>query len=94
MGLLKKGFRIANTIITLGGASKLEHAKESFESAHTSYKITYDEVAQIKTKIDNRISELGDTLKTVKAKLDHIEKVLETTSLSLDKQSLLTIHAS
>jgi len=94
MGLLKAGLRTANAIVTLGGSLELEHAKASFESTHASYKITHDEVTQIKARIDNRISELGDTLKTVKARLDHIEQVLETTSLSLDKQSLPTMRAS
>lgn len=94
MGLLKTGLRTANAIITLGGSLELERAKASFESVYASYKTTYDEVAQIKTKIDNRISELGDTLKTVKARLDHIEQVLETAFLSLDKQSQPTMHAS
>lgn len=93
MGLLKAGLRTANAIVTLGGSLELEHAKASFESTHASYKITHDEITQIKTRIDNRISELGDTLKTVKARLDHIEKVLETTPLSLDKQSRPTIRA-
>ncbi|PKE28866.1 hypothetical protein CWS43_18615 [Rahnella sp. AA] len=94
MGLLKAGLRTANAIITLGGSLELEHAKASFESTHASYKITHDEITQIKTKIDNRISELGDTLKTVKARLEHIEKLLETTPLSFDKQSRLTMRAS
>lgn len=94
MGFLKAGFRTVNAIVTLGGSRELEHAKASFESAHASYKITHDEVTQIKAKIDNRISELGDTLKTVKARLDHIEQVLETPPLSLDKQSRPTMCAS
>lgn len=94
MGLLKAGLRTANAIITLGGSLELEHAKASFESTHASYKITHDEITQIKIKIDNRISELGDTLKTVKARLEHIEKLLETTALSFDKQSRLTMRAS
>ncbi|WP_052443944.1 hypothetical protein [Pectobacterium brasiliense] len=93
MGLLKAGLRTANAIITLGGSLELEHAKASLESTHASYKITHDEVTQIKTKTDNCISELGDTLKIVKARLDHIEQVLETTFLSLDKKSRPTMHA-
>ncbi len=94
MGLLKSGLRTANAIVTLGGSLELEHAKASFESTHASYKITHDEVTQIKTKINNLISELGDMLKTVKARLNLIEQVLETTSLSLDKQSRTTVYAS
>ncbi|WP_122095338.1 hypothetical protein [Rahnella sp. Larv3_ips] len=94
MGLLKAGLRTANAIVTLGGSLELEHAKASFESTHATYKITHDEVTQIKTKIDNHISELGDMLKTVKARLDHIEQVLETTPLSLDKQSRPIVCAS
>lgn len=94
MGLLKAGLRTANAIVTLGGSLELEHAKASFESTHASYKITYDEVTQIKARIDNRITELGDTLKTVKAKLDHIEHVLETTPLFSDKQRRPTLRAS
>jgi hypothetical protein len=94
MGLLKAGLRTANAIVTLGGSLELEHAKASFESTHASYKITHDEVTQIKAKIDNRLSELGDTLKTVKARLDRIEQVLETTPHTFDKQSRPTIQAT
>lgn len=93
MGLLKAGLRTANAIVTLGGSLELEHAKASFESTHASYKTMHDEVTLIKTKIDNRISELGDTLKTVKTRLDNIEQLLETTSSSLEKQSRPTMHA-
>lgn len=93
MGLLKAGLRTANAIVTLGGSLELEHAKASFESTHASYKTTHDEVTLIKTKIDNRISELGDTLKTVKTRLDNIEKLLETTSSFLEKQSRPPMHA-
>ena len=94
MALLKAGLRTANAIVTLGGSLELEHAKKSFESTHASYAITHDEVTQIKTRIDNRLSDLGDTLKIVKARLDHIEKVLETPPLSYDTPSRPTICAS
>lgn len=77
MGLFKDSLKVVNEIITLGGASRLEEAKQAYEQTYDGYLTLYEEAQGYKSDIECHLKAIGFALTQAKTYLEKAEKLIE-----------------
>jgi hypothetical protein len=77
MGILKDSLKIVNEIVTLGGAGRLEDAKQAYQETYDGYHILYKEADGYKTEVEENVKAIGVALTEAKAYLAKSENLIE-----------------
>lgn len=77
MGMLKSSLKLANNIITLGGASRLEDAQKAYQETYGKYTAIYNEANSFQEEIKENIKILGEILTQTKNHLEKSEKIIK-----------------
>jgi hypothetical protein len=78
MGIVKSAFKICCEIITCGGASRLEDAKEAYKEVYDRYEALYKSADEYKSKIDVAVSSIGKSLEDAKVYLNRSEVLVQS----------------
>lgn len=76
MGFLKSSLNVASNIVTLGGTSRLNNAKATYETTHAKHVGLCGEIAEFKEKIDEQVRMIGQLMTAAKPLLVKSEKIL------------------
>lgn len=76
MGIFKDSLKVVNEIITLGGASRLEEAKQAYQETYDGYLVLYEEAEGYQGKVEENVKAIGAALTEAKAYLEHSEKLI------------------
>jgi len=78
MGFIKGTIKVISNVATLGGASRLEDAKASYQTSYAEHEKLCKETRLFKEKIDANVSAIGTALTAIRPVLTKCEKVLKT----------------
>jgi hypothetical protein len=78
MGFIKGTIKVISNVATLGGASRLEDAKASYQTSYSEHEKLCKEARRFKEKIDANVSAIGTALTEIRPVLTKCEKVLKT----------------
>jgi hypothetical protein len=89
MGIFKTSLKVANEIVTLGGASRLEDAKRAYQETYAVYLSLHNQAEGYKTEVEENVKAIGIALTEAKAYLEKSEKLIkrsvrDKSGLSLD----------
>jgi len=76
MGIFKDSLKIINEVVTLGGASRLEAARNAHDEAYGRYRVLYEKASGCKGEIEREVAAIGDALIGTKACLEKAEAVI------------------
>jgi hypothetical protein len=77
MGIFKDSLKVVNEIVTLGGASRLEEAKKTYQETHDRYLVLYKEAEGYKTAVEENVKAIGIALTEAKGYLKKSEKLIK-----------------
>lgn len=77
MGILKDSLKVVNEFVTLGGASRLEEAKQAYQETYDEYLVLYKETDGYKAELEENVKAIGIALTEAKAYLEKSEKLIE-----------------
>ena len=92
MGILKDSLNVLNEIVTLGGASRLEEAKQLYQESYDGYLVLYKEVEGYKAEVEVRVKAIGVALTRAKSFLERSERLIEQSVLS--KSGLIVCYGT
>jgi hypothetical protein len=78
MGFIKGTIKVISNVATLGGASRLEDAKASYQSSSSEHEKLCKEARLFKAKIDANVSAIGKSLTAIRPVLTKCQRVLRT----------------
>lgn len=78
MGFIKGTIKVISNVATLGGASRLEEAKASYQMSYAEHEKLCKETRSFKEKIEANVSAIGTALTEICPVLTKCEKVLKT----------------
>ena len=88
MGFLKGSWKVISNVATLGGASRLDNAKENYQESFNEHTQLYDQEKIYKEKIENNICDIGAYLTASKPLLVKSEKILKKCMASKDRLNI------
>lgn len=77
MGFLKGSWKVVSNVVTLGGAARLDNAKENYQESFTEHTSLYNETKAYKKEIERSVSDIGSYLTSAKPLLAKSEKILK-----------------
>ncbi len=77
MGLFKDSFKLVNEIVTLGGAGRLEDAKQAYEETYCRFQSLLVRANGYKARIDDAIAAIGSALTHAKPYLENAEQLIK-----------------
>ncbi|WP_305813713.1 hypothetical protein [Photobacterium leiognathi] len=98
MGIFRTCGSILSNVVTLGGASELEHQRELYEHEYKYYQHLHGLIRDCKLQIESDLSDLGQSISDVQQTLVSVEKILTTTykldALKFDRPEFLVNQMS
>jgi hypothetical protein len=76
MGLIKGSFKVVSNVVTLGGAARLEEAKQTYHERYDTYQTLHTDAKTYEKRIQEQVRSMGAALAKAKAKIDKAESVL------------------
>ncbi|WP_305421171.1 hypothetical protein [Photobacterium leiognathi] len=93
MGIFRTCGSILSNVVTLGGASKLEHQRDLYEHEYKYYQHLHGLISECRLQVQSDLSALGQSISAVQQTLVSVEKIFTTTykldALKFDKPELL-----
>ena len=89
MGFLKGSLKVVSNVVTLGGASRLDNARESYQESFSEHTQLYNEAKTYKEQIERNISDIGSFLTAAKPLVAKSEKILKK---SIDSKDRLNVR--
>lgn len=85
MGFIKGSLKVVSNIMTLGGASKLEDAKASYQDSYAVHEQLCSDTKVFQDQIQAHVSEIGSMLTATRPALTKSEKILKKSISSKDR---------
>jgi membrane protein implicated in regulation of membrane protease activity len=80
MGFLKGSIKVISNAVTLGGASRLEDAKASYQNSYAEHETLCKETCILKEQIDANVTAIGAALTAILPVLTRCERILKTST--------------
>ncbi|GAM73643.1 hypothetical protein JCM19241_3098 [Vibrio ishigakensis] len=94
MSLVKSTLNFTSRVITFGGSTKVEVAKQEYDAAFEQYKPLFETVDKIRQQTDGTLEQIGTRLEKINALLNKVEAVLNQEYQTKSNTQSSTINSS